>query len=258
MSKVLDRFFAGLQTAQYGLLLLDYDGTLAPFREKRDEAIPYPGVENRLDELIASKTTTVVIISGRAIRDLKPLLHLKTYPEIWGSHGWEHCDKDGVYTLRRADPESLRKLAEAKKYIEDSNLTRYLEEKPVSLAIHYRGVDPDKTLEIKHKISHHWEELLAGSQLTCAEFDGGLELKLPRFTKGDVVKGILERYPKPPVTAYLGDDLTDEDAFRALPESGVGVLVRTEQRPSAAKAWIQPPDAMLAFLDRWLKIDSSR
>ena len=105
---------------------------------------------------------------------------------------------------------------------------------------------------------HHWKGLLAESQLTSAEFDGGLELKLPSFTKGDVVGEIIKRYPELPVTAYLGDDMTDEDAFRALPKSGLGVLVRSKKRPSEADIWIQPPDEMLAFLDRWLNLDTSR
>jgi len=258
MSKALDQFFGRLREAQHRLLLFDYDGTLAPFREKRDEAVPYPGVEERLDSLIASSTTTVVIISGRAIRDLKPLLKLKEYPEMWGSHGWEHLDKDGTYSLREVDAGSLRKLAEARKHIEDNNLAEYLEEKPVSLAIHYRGANRDKVLEIRQIMSHYYMELLADSQLTCAEFDGGLELKLPGFTKGDVVGGIMNRFRDVPVTAYLGDDLTDEDAFRALPESGLGVLVRNKIRPSAADVWIQPPHEMLAFLDRWLALDKSR
>jgi len=53
--------------------------------------------------------------------------------------------------------------------------------------------------------------------------------------------------------AYLGDDLTDEDAFRALAGRGLRALVRAELRPSEADVWIRPPGELLAFLDRWLR-----
>jgi trehalose-6-phosphatase len=51
---------------------------------------------------------------------------------------------------------------------------------------------------------------------------------------------------------YLGDDLTDEDAFRALPADGVGVLVREQYRPTAADFWVVPPEGLLKLLSRFL------
>ena len=54
------------------------------------------------------------------------------------------------------------------------------------------------------------------------------------------------------VAAYLGDDLTDEDAFKAIKGKGIGVLVREEPRKTAADIWIKPPDELLSFLSNWL------
>jgi trehalose-6-phosphatase len=52
--------------------------------------------------------------------------------------------------------------------------------------------------------------------------------------------------------AYLGDDLTDEDAFKAIKGKGIGVLVRSELRPTAADIWLTPPKDLLEFLSVWL------
>jgi trehalose-6-phosphatase len=56
--------------------------------------------------------------------------------------------------------------------------------------------------------------------------------------------------------AYLGDDLTDEDAFRALKPRGLAVLVRAVLRDTSADVWIRPPRGLLHFLERWR--DASR
>jgi trehalose-6-phosphatase len=54
--------------------------------------------------------------------------------------------------------------------------------------------------------------------------------------------------------AYLGDDLTDEDAFRALKGKGLSVLVRKESRTTEADCWLKPPDELLDFLKKWHKL----
>lgn len=256
MDDPLTQFFESLKAAQRRLLMLDYDGTLAPFTVERDKAYPYPGVELRLDKLIASAKTEVIIISGRALDDLKPLLRLDNFPEMWGSHGWELLSRDGIYDIKPFNSEDVDWLTDAREYVFESKLEAYLEEKPVSLAIHVRGLDDRLALDILAKIRHYWDRITARSKLVCDEFDGGLELKVPGFDKGQVVREILDHFNRPPTAAYLGDDLTDEDAFRALEGRALRVLVRKESRPSAADIKIIPPDELLEFLDRWIEIEN--
>ncbi len=251
----LNRFFERLKQAKNRLLLLDYDGTLSPFVEERQQAYPYSGVEERLEKLVASNTTRVIIVTGRVIEHIKPLLKINLLPEIYGSHGWESLNPDGSYSMRNADPKLTMALQNAREYIADNQFDDYLEEKPVSLAIHFRGVEEDKAVEIKRKILHNWKEIQSQAPLTISEFDGGLELRLPGFDKGSVVKSIMEGYLQPPLTAYLGDDITDEDAFTALPGGAAGILVRPEFRETAASFWIKPPEQLLLFLDLWLEND---
>src|SRR5919205_3819309 len=99
----LDPFFAVVRRAEKRALLLDYDGTLAPFRVERDEAVPYPGIREILPSLVDAGDTRVVVISGRRAHDLPPLLKLEWLPEIWGTHGWERLLPDGIYELAPLD-----------------------------------------------------------------------------------------------------------------------------------------------------------
>src|SRR5438105_8801942 len=109
-SLVVEDFFMRLQRAPQGVLILDYDGTLAPFREDPAAAEPYPGVRERLDAIMDNPRTRLVIVSGRWTKDLLPLLHLRRLPEIWGSHGWEQLRPDGQYTLAPISKGALRAL----------------------------------------------------------------------------------------------------------------------------------------------------
>ena len=70
--------------------------------------------------------------------------------------------------------------------------------------------------------------------------------------KGHAALHMLTRSPTA-TAAYLGDDVTDEDAFAALRGRGLTILVRSEPRPSQASYWLQPPHELLAFLDAWIR-----
>lgn len=83
-------------------------------------------------------------------------------------------------------------------------------------------------------------------------FNAGLELLLPGRSKGDVVRELLGEEAAQPALAYLGDDDTDEDAFRVLRGRGLGVLVAAKARSTAAEATIHPRQ-VAAFLDAWLR-----
>lgn len=222
----LDAFFARVRKARRPRLLLDYDGTLAPFRAERDDAVPYPGVR----EWLAGRRD-VVIVSGRAIDDLLPLLNLDPPPEIWGSHGWERRYPDG----RRAD------IALDPRYAEMLRTAQRIgpcEVKPYGTAFHTRGIDAAALLERVRRERP--------PELDLHEFDGGLELRPPGRNKGNVVHEVVGE----PIV-YLGDDATDEDAFKAVGDRGLGVLVRPEERPTAADVWLRPPEELLEFLHRW-------
>jgi trehalose 6-phosphate phosphatase len=249
----LELFFHRRNEASQKVLLLDYDGTLAPFRKEPNKAEPYPGVRQILNKIMHVPDIRLVIITGRWTKDLIPLLQLEKQPEIWGSHGLERLKADGSYEIDSMEEHHLDGLVAADEGIEELGLTSRCEKKPGCLAIHWRGLDEKKLKEIRNLVEPQWSDLAEAWQLSLQKFDGGLELRVPGRNKGDAVGTILAEMNQDAVTAYLGDDLTDEDAFRAIKGKGLGILVREELRPTAADLWIRPPEELLTFLTGWIK-----
>ncbi len=248
----LRAFFARVRRAKHRALLLDYDGTLAPFHVRPDQALPYPGVCPLLDDIIARTCTRVVLISGRWTRDLVPLLALKRRPEIWGSHGWERLGTDGNYVVGKPDESALQTLAEADTWSDEViALGARREQKPACLALHWRGLAPERIALIRGKVKEKWSRIGPEAGLGLHDFDGGIELRVPGRNKGYVVDTLLREMGTDTAAAYLGDDYTDEDAFNAINGRGLPVLVRSEFRPTAAQCWLKPADELLAFLRRW-------
>jgi trehalose-phosphatase len=254
------RFYDCLKNLQSRALLLDYDGTLAPFTTKRNKAFPYPGVVEILKDIIQNSSTRLVIVSGRALDDLIPLLGLTRLPEIWGSHGGERLLPHGVRQKVALSNGSMRGLETALGWLVKMGWSDYLERKPSSVAIHWRGRKPGDIQKTRRRLLEHLPQILAGTGLSLHEFEGGLEVRPPEITKGEAVEKILSEMPSDTVSAYLGDDLTDEDAFAALNRHGtltLGVLVRGKLRETKADLWLKPPEELLHFLKRWEKVTSS-
>ena len=249
--RLIDDLLGRLRGAPGRLLLLDYDGTLAPFVVERNEAVPYAGAREAVEGIIRGGKTRVVLVSGRMVREVQPLLAIEPAPEIWGSHGWEHQAEDGNYTIMRLPEEALRGLADADAWVEAEGLEGLREAKPGALALHVRGLPEEEGVALLEAAAEAWTALLASSGLELRPFDGGLELRAPGRSKADVLREVLATMPAGTAMAFLGDDLTDEDGFAAIGEEGLGILVRREFRPTCAKAWLRPPEELLEFLARW-------
>jgi trehalose-phosphatase len=234
------------------LLMLDYDGTLAPFHIDRFEATPYLGVEERLRTLSELSRVRLVLVSGRSARELCDLLDPRIKTEIWGSHGREQLRCDGSYELFPLDPVQQSALDRVKKHISDLGFQETLEVKPASVAIHWRSFRPAEQEQIRSTAKSAFSRLTQTGGLQLLPFDGGLELRSLDRTKGTAVAEILEQEPPGILAAYLGDDLTDEDAFTAMQTRGYSILVRNEVRLSCAQFWLRPPGELKAFLDDWI------
>jgi trehalose 6-phosphate phosphatase len=249
----LDEFFDRLKKAEKRALLLDYDGTLAPFSSKRENAVPYPGLRKKLNEFLGSDHTRIVIISGRPIDELIPLLKLEGAPEVWGTHGLERLQPDGTYSTEQLSENALNGLNEAQYWIESEKLTTYCERKLAGFAIHTRGLEKSLADEIGMRILKGLSNLASDTGLELQQFDGGVELRVKGIDKGVAVTTVLDELGKNGVAAYLGDDLTDEDAFEAIKGRGLGVLVRRVFRPTTADLWLKPPEELMDFLESWLQ-----
>jgi len=89
------------------------------------------------------------------------------------------------------------------------------------------------------------------SALKLLQFEAGLELRVSHPDKGDAIRSILGSLDDSVPIAFLGDDITDEDAFRVLRGRGLTVLVRTDYRETTAEAWLRPPTELIDFLEAW-------
>jgi trehalose 6-phosphate phosphatase len=253
----LERFFGMLRKAPRPILFTDYDGTLAPFRKDPSKATPYVGVRELLDE-IRSQGTRLIVVSGRAIDDLLPLLALDGV-EIWGSHGRERQMAGGRRSIAPIPRESKAAMSRAEQMLRAKGLEQRCEKKPGCIAVHHRGLDPSTAERIEQEVAEIWSQVTTQGELELKHFDGGVELQVPGISKGTVIRRVLQEVDEVgPSVAYLGDDLTDENAFEELREKGLCVLVRSEFRTTGADLWLTPPDELLSFLERWSEMTKDR
>ena len=89
--------------------------------------------------------------------------------------------------------------------------------------------------------------------LVLLSFIGGLEFRAEVCHKGQAVETIFQESKSDTVAAYLGDDRTDEDGFRAINGRGIGVWVRCELRTTEAGLWIKPLEEVLQFFSEWAR-----
>jgi len=248
----VERFLEEVTRSRQAALLLDYDGTLAPFQTERDRAFPYPTVSALLQSIMNTERTRVVLVTGRSADDVVPLLGLFPHPEIWGAHGLQRLKPDGGHEMPAVGERVVQALDDADQWLNQLQLGRRAEFKPGSLAVHWRGVQSSTAASIRSRVMLGWLPIAHRAKMVLQEFDGGLEIRMSGPNKGDAVRTILTETDSATPVAYLGDDQTDEDAFRALEHRGLRVLVRPELRQTTADVWLRPPEELIEFLSGWL------
>jgi trehalose-phosphatase len=259
-AKRLEEFFRGFACGARQFLLLDYDGTLASIRVDRFKARPWAGVRELLGRIQEQGRTRLAVVTGRPTTEIAPLLALEPPLEVWGLHGAERLFPDGRRELEEAVPAVRQKLEELREFLRRDSLGGLFEDKANGVVMHWRGASPRKAQQIERRTRELFEPLAQLEGLALLEFDQGLELRVGR-NKGGAVEAILaeagagvgDRTDCP--VAYLGDDLSDEAAFRAvnrIGRRGLSVLVRREWRETAAAVWLHPPGELKGFLERWL------
>jgi trehalose-phosphatase len=247
------RFMQDVAAAKQRVLILDYDGTIAPFATHRRLAVPYPGVTEHLHHIMTDCRTRLIVASGRAAHELIPLLGMIPPPEIWGTHGAERVYANGRYEEIEVTEDALELLLKAETRLEEQGLGHLLEVKLAAVAVHWRGLKPSELLQVRSKAYKSLEPLTGKSGLVMAEFEEGVEIRLRAANKGAALQGLLSELDPDIPVAYLGDDITDEDAFRVLNDRGLTVLVNAKPRFTAAQVMVKPPEELLAFLSTWIK-----
>jgi trehalose 6-phosphate phosphatase len=249
----LHAFLRKVAFSPQSALLLDYDGTLAPFRTERHHAYPYPGIPELVSQIMETGRTRVAFITGRRAHELRSLLDVSPAPEIWGSYGLERLRSDGTYHMWEIDSLTREALDKAYRWVDGLQLSQRAERKPGSLALHWRGLPDEEVREIRGKVLLGWLPTANRAGLTLEDFDGGVELHTPLCSNADVVRIILSQtYAEAPV-AYLGDDVADERVFDVMRDRGLRVLVSPHFRGTTADLWLRPPKQLTEFLTDWLK-----
>lgn len=249
-NKRIAAFLSRLSKARSRALLLNYDGTLAPFSCNPEQAQPYPEVANMLHRIQCETDTRLAIVTGRRASEIPRLLKLAGV-EVWGCHGLERLGADGSNEIARVEARLLAAIETAGKLIACEGLAGLAERKTASIAVHWRGRDVIVE-DVMRRMRRVWSMMPDREDLRFAPFDGGIEIRPAVKDKGDAVRSILAELGPDVAMAYLGDDATDEDAFGALTHRGLNILVREEYCHTLADAWIKPPEALIAFLHSWI------
>lgn len=250
-----------LRDARHILLLTDYDGTLTPIVERPELAKLTESTRLVFDALAHLRGFRVGVISGRALADLKDKVGIRGIIYA-GNHGME-IEGPGISFVNPL-AEEFRPILSIVHYVLSRTVGRIrgvmVEDKGLSLSVHYRLVEEDKTEEVKntfHRIAGG-AQVLGKIRITSGK--KVYEVKpAVAWDKGKATKLLMKRYGKGGrksglLPIYLGDDLTDEDGFRVIENygNGLSVFVGEKGQHSAARYFLKSPAEVAAFLERLL------
>ncbi len=249
-------FWERLRRVSRKFLALDYDGTLAPFRENRMEAFPLEGVTDCLSRLSRAPDTALVIISGRPVSEILELTG-DLGVTIVGSHGWEMRTADESHRQSLPSLDQARRLRRAEEDVARLGLKDRAERKLASMAVHTRGMPEARARKIENDLMKLWTAETSGREMECRRFDGGVELRSVGIDKGTILQRLLEDEPDASFCVYVGDDETDEDAFAAIRDRGFGIKVGAGDVPTRARGRLPDCEAVLEFLKEWNRVSES-
>ena len=239
-------------------LFLDYDGTLTPIVSRPELAVLSDNSRSILDRLAASFPTA--IISGRGRDDVERLVGLPDLAYA-GSHGFDIVGPGGAAVGHAVadwiEPVMGRVAEMVKPQLEGIDGT-LVEEKRFSIAVHYRLADEASVPRVESIID---EAVASDARLKKAYGKKVFEVRPDvDWDKGKALLFLVEALglDGPDVVPfYIGDDVTDEDAFEVLRECGIGVLVSETPRPTAATYWVQAPWEVYALFERLLSLEGA-
>lgn len=242
--------------ARHRLLMLDFDGTLAPFAVDRRSARPLPASLERVRHIASHGHTTVAIVSGRPLREVESLLGPLPVA-IVGEHGWERRYPDGTVVRERLEASESRAIETAERVARSQGWGELIERKHSAVVLHTRSLPDRWARKIQERCAEAWRTLGRGTRVALDRISGGLELRATRRHKGTVVETLQLESPPGTLGVFVGDDVTDEDAFGAVREWGFGIRVGRAERPSLAMGQIASCEAVPAFLEDWLAVTAA-
>lgn len=258
MSQLPDAFSAlgdaAGPTTRRPAVFFDFDGTLSDIVNDPDAARPVAGAVEALRALAAQ--CPVAVLSGRDLADVTKRLGV---PGIWyaGSHGFELTAPDGTHHQNDAAAAAIPVLEQAADELREtlgSIPGVIVEHKRFGVAAHYRNAARDRVGEVAAAVRaagrHDGLRVTTGREV--------IELRPDiDWDKGKTLRWVLdhlrEHHPGLLLPIYLGDDITDEDAFDVVRDDGIPILVRHSEdgdRATAALFALDSPDQVVEFTAR--------
>ncbi len=210
------------------VIFLDYDGTLTPIVNRPEDAVISDEMRHLLEEL--SEKYTVAIITGRDIDDIKKFINLDNLIYA-GSHGYSIIGPNDLYKEHEKAEEIVSTLDEVEHCLVEEHLREtkgvQVERKRYAIAVHYRNARDSDIPTVYRSVK---QILQAFSGLKLGEGKKVVEIKPDLdWHKGKAIFWILDELllndKDKYIPIYIGDDITDEDAFRSLKGTGFGILV---------------------------------
>ena len=247
-------FWDAVRSHPRRLLMLDYDGTLVPFQERRDLAFLAPETLELLSEIRAA--TRLVVISGRPAADLERFLPLPILRI--GEHGWDELSASGRRKSHPLPAEATAALWVAYQTAIAEGWDDHVERKRCSLVLHTRGVPSDQAAGLEARCVRAWGSESSDGPVHLTRIAGGRELRANGRDKGVAAGALMAEMPDA-LSVYVGDDLTDEDAFEVVELRGYGIHVASSAgADTSAKFRLASPDEVHQFLRRWCEVASGR
>ncbi len=254
---------ADIRIAPHLLLLSDYDGTLTPIVSRPEEAILSPEVREKLRVLAQKSASSVGIISGRALSELRSMVAIEGIYYA-GNHGLEIEGPGLRYISPPAEVArtTIKDLARQLSAALDSIKGIIVEDKGLSLSMHYRLVKKGAEKQVADIFQRVTSPRLREGKIKITSGKKVLEVRPPiDWHKGKAVEAITGEIKmllklKQLLTIYLGDDTTDEDAFRVLHRpAGWSIFVGEGNAPSDAAYFLNSTDEVAEFLSRLLELE---
>jgi len=230
-------------------IFLDYDGTLTPIVDD-PAAATLPEQTKRIVKQLAQQYS-VAVISGRDLADVKNMIGISDIAYA-GSHGFDIAGPGGQHRYQERGTDFLPALDRAETELptalEDVQGVR-IERKRFAIAVHYRQVDRARLDELEKRFDEvlsHYPDLKKTTGKEIFELRPNID-----WDKGTALLFLLETLyanGERVLPVYIGDDDTDEDAFRAISDRGIGIVVGTEKRPTSAHYALRDPDEVAHFL----------
>jgi len=242
------------------LLLLDYDGTLTPIRESAFLANLSKENKDLLSRFSKNPGCSLAIISGRSLEDIKGMVGLKGIIYA-GNHGLQ-IEGPKIKFESQVSPRlklAMRNIAQdLRKRLSDIK-GALIEDKGLTLSVHYRLVRK-KDMPLLDKItSEVINPYRVRNKIKINSGKKVYEIKPPfKWDKGKVVLYLLARQQfaskdKKVLPIYIGDDVTDEDAFRAIKNKGLTVFVGKPKK-SYAQYYLRNHNGVQSFLEKIYQI----